>query len=399
MRVALRDASSCFTSHRFTAVDLGLFRGVLCLFGFCLVPCFLTTSRSHQSYECYALNDRLSCHGAHGMGKNKKPLSLPSLSCQQFVSVRRFSAGSYSGLAAYLEARHGRIRSCFLQVHLWVEELPFDDILEQFVTLKAGILRGVFRQKAAAAWFGCRAEKAQVTVLLPGELDATSWLEKIDSMSHSWPKRGTIGKFQVEELHAKTFHLHGKFTRARHMWLSLRPDWNLLRFHMYADWPGIYSYAQLNDRLFINPGHNDTINDTPSSAGYYSPAYHDWQQQGLHMAYYLGNEPCRVTMRQATLMKFEEDWAKGQQEVEEQTESRGQAKQIKRWRTKQGVVQLKATEPTGQAEPITVDPNYAEVLRDVTYGWMKRTICWRRTHDRGLRVCIGRFHVSPSHLF
>ena len=40
----------------------------------------------------------------------------------------------------------------------WID-FPVDDILEQFTTLKEGILRGVFRQKAAAAWFGCRAEK------------------------------------------------------------------------------------------------------------------------------------------------------------------------------------------------------------------------------------------------
>ena len=51
-----------------------------------------------------------------------------------------------------------------------------------------------------------------------------------------------------------------------------------------------------------------------------------------------------------------------QQEVDEQTESRGQTQQIKRWRTKQGVVQLKATESTEQN---AVDPSYAEVLRDV----------------------------------
>ena len=84
------------------------------------------------------------------------------------------------------------------------------------------------------------------------------------------------------------------------------------------------------------------------------------------MAYYLGSEPCRVTMTlEATLMKLGEDWAKEQQEVDEQKESRGQAKEIKRWRTKQGVVQLKATNATGQAEQIAVDPSYAEVLRDV----------------------------------
>ena len=48
----------------------------------------------------------------------------------------------------------------------WLD-FPVNDILQQFTTLKEGILRGVFKQKAARAWFGCRAEKAQVTVLLP----------------------------------------------------------------------------------------------------------------------------------------------------------------------------------------------------------------------------------------
>ena len=89
----------------------------------------------------------------------------------------------------------------------WID-FPLEDILEQFITLKEGILRGVFRQKATAAWFGCRAEKAQVTMLLPGQLDVFSWLEKIDSMSHSWPKSCILGKFQVADLQAKTFHLH-----------------------------------------------------------------------------------------------------------------------------------------------------------------------------------------------
>ena len=82
----------------------------------------------------------------------------------------------------------------------WID-FPVGDILEQFTTLKEGILR----QKAAAAWFGCRAEKAQVTVLLPGQLDVSC----------------IVGKLQVDELEARTFHLHRQFTRARHLWLSL----------------------------------------------------------------------------------------------------------------------------------------------------------------------------------
>ena len=131
----------------------------------------------------------------------------------------------------------------------WLD-FPVDDILRQFTTLKEGILRGVFKQKAARAWFGCRAEKAQITVLLPGSCSLSEWSEKVDCMPHAWPKSFNIGRMQMGPVQANTFHLHRKFTRARHMWLSLKPDWRLLASHMYTDWPGIHTYAEINDRLF-----------------------------------------------------------------------------------------------------------------------------------------------------
>ena len=161
----------------------------------------------------------------------------------------------------------------------WID-FPVEDILEQSTTLKEGIRRGVFRHKAAAPYFDI--EKDHVTVLLPGQLDVCSWLEKIDSMSHSWPKSCVVGKLQVDDLQARTFHLHRKFTRARHLWLSLRPDSSLMRTHMYTDWSDIHSYAQLNDRLFTNPGRNDHINDTPCPGGYF-PAYQEWMRMCLGM--------------------------------------------------------------------------------------------------------------------
>ncbi len=74
---------------------------------------------------------------------------------------------------------------------------------------------------------------------------------------------------------------------------------------------------------------------------------------------------------EATLMRFEAGLAKEQQEVEEQKESRGQ---VKRWRTRHGVVQLKVANPASEAEPIAVDPEYEEVLRDVSW-WKKRIFC------------------------
>ena len=154
----------------------------------------------------------------------------------------------------------------------WLD-FPVDDILEQFTTLKEGILRGVFKQKAARAWFGCRAEKAQITVLLPGDCDLSTWMDKVDCVAHSWPKSFNIGKMQMGAVQGKTFHLHRKFTRARHMWLLLRPDWRLLASHMYTEWPGIHSYEEINDRLFVHPGRNDNIQDTASKARWNSPAH------------------------------------------------------------------------------------------------------------------------------
>ena len=69
----------------------------------------------------------------------------------------------------------------------WLD-FPVDDILQQFATLKDGILRGLFKQQAARAWCGCRAQKAQVTVLLPGKCCYSKWTDMVDCMPHSWPK-------------------------------------------------------------------------------------------------------------------------------------------------------------------------------------------------------------------
>ncbi len=53
--------------HRFTAGDLDLFWGFVLLGVFVCFLRFRDQSSSHAK-----LNDRLSCHGAHGMGEKKK---------------------------------------------------------------------------------------------------------------------------------------------------------------------------------------------------------------------------------------------------------------------------------------------------------------------------------------
>ena len=85
-------------------------------------------------------------------------------------------------------------------------------------------------------------------------------------------------------IHAASFHKHRKFARARHMWLRLEPNWRLLRSHMYTEWHGIHTYDDINDRLFVNPGSNDNIQDTKSKVWRNSPEYWQWMRQIEHVA-------------------------------------------------------------------------------------------------------------------
>ena len=118
-------------------------------------------------------------------------------------------------------------------------------------------------------------------------------------MKKKQPKSFNIGKMQMGAVQGKTFHLHRKFTRARHMWLLLRPDWRLLASHMYTDWPGIHSYEAINDRLFVHPGRNDNIQDTPSKARWNSPAHLRWVSQQQYMLQFVDAQvpPVCITMQ------------------------------------------------------------------------------------------------------
>ena len=243
----------------------------------------------------------------------------------------------------------------------WLD-FPVDDILQQFTTLKEGILRGVFKQKAARAWFGCRAEKAQVTVLLPGSCSLSEWSEKVDCMPHSWPKSFNIGKMQMGPVQAYTFHLHRKFTRARHMWLSLKPDRRLLAIHMYTEWPGIHSYEEINDRLFANPGRNDNIQDTQSKAKWHSPAHWQWLGQRDYMWQLVDAQvPHVLITMEKTLAEYRANLQVEQAEIAKHSS----AFSGKKWKTKDGIYQLKDPEPSEQAMPETEDAIYADLLREV----------------------------------
>ena len=133
---------------------------------------------------------------------------------------------------------------------------------------------------------------------------------------------------------------------------------------MFTEWPGIYSYEELNDRLFLNPGRNDNIHDTQSRVRWNSPEHLAWVRQQMYMAQFVGAQLSQVTLTMTqTMTKFESDLAEEEQEI--QANKRSGGFQVKRWKTKQGIFQLKDPTPMEQVEPGTDDATYAEVLRDV----------------------------------
>ena len=146
------------------------------------------------------------------------------------------------------------------------------------------------------------------------------------------PKSTTVGRFQGDDLIPRTFHLYRKFTRARHLWLSHRPDWELIKTHMYTDQLGNYTYAQLLDRFSNNPGRNDLVNDAPYQGGFWHYAYHNWQSQWLFMSQFLQTGPCQISMTlEAILKQFETGLRKEEQEVEGRKATRGQVTRYGRW--------------------------------------------------------------------
>ena len=200
----------------------------------------------------------------------------------------------------------------------------------------------------------------------------SEWTDKVDCMPHSWPKSFNIGRMQMGPVQANTFHLHRKFTRARHMWLSLQPNWRLLSSRMYTDWPGIHSYEEINDRLFVNPGRNDNIQDTPSKAQCFSPTHLHWVGQQQYTWQFVDAQvpPVRITMGD-TLAEYRANPRVEQAEIAAHSSA---ARGRKRWKTKEGVYQLKDPEKLEQAVPNTDDAMLLATMVQSPWTFLKRLV-------------------------
>ena len=175
-------------------------------------------------------------------------------------------------------------------------------------TLKEGILRGVFKQKAARAWFGCRAEKAQVTVLLPGSCSLSEWSGKVDYMPHSWPKSFNIGKMQMGPVQANTFHLH--------------------RICILSGQGYIATRKSMTDCLPTLAGMTISriLSHSPAHWRWFGQRDHVWQLVDARVA------PVVVTMEK-TLAEYRANLQVEQAEIAKHSAVRGK----KKWKTKDGI--------------------------------------------------------------
>ena len=108
---------------------------------------------------------------------------------------------------------------------------------------------------------------------------------------------------------------------------------------------------------------NNNIHDTPSKAWVVSPEHLEWLSQQQFMAHNVDAQvkPVWLTL-QKTLAMYEKDLMEEQLEIDAH---KGPGGHLKRWKTKQGVYQLKDAEKIDQASPNTEEATYAEVLQDV----------------------------------
>eukprot|EP00434_Breviolum_minutum_P009685 symbB.v1.2.008526.t1/scaffold527.1/size293072/24 len=115
-----------------------------------------------------------------------------------------------------------------------------------------GVIAGVFRQKGAAPWGITRAEKLQLSVLLPNDLSLEDWYAGVYGLPTVWPEASMLGADNLRKVAGYDFHLLRKKYDVRTMWGDLDPQWRLLQSQLETRGPGWYSPAELKERLFTN---------------------------------------------------------------------------------------------------------------------------------------------------
>ena len=126
----------------------------------------------------------------------------------------------------------------------WIQ-LPVEPYLAALPTLQQGVI-GVFRQKGAAPWLIPRAEKLQLSVLLPNDLSLEDWYAGVYGLPTVWPEASMLGADNLRKVAGYDFHLLRKKYDVRTMWGDLDPQ-------RREDLAGTHLLSSRNDFSQISP--------------------------------------------------------------------------------------------------------------------------------------------------
>ena len=126
----------------------------------------------------------------------------------------------------------------------WIQ-LPVEPYLAALPTLQQGVI-GVFRQKGAAPWVIPRAEKLQLSVLLPNDLSLEDWYAGVYGLPTVWPEASMLGADNLRKVAGYDFHLLRKKYDVRTMWGDLDPQ-------RREDLAGTHLLSSRNDFSQISP--------------------------------------------------------------------------------------------------------------------------------------------------
>ena len=75
----------------------------------------------------------------------------------------------------------------------------------------------MFRHIAAAPWFGAKAHKLQVAVILPSDIDTQEWLDIVTGNESVWPMQVQYSRQRLQPLSPSTFKRLRKRAKAKHV--------------------------------------------------------------------------------------------------------------------------------------------------------------------------------------
>ena len=144
-------------------------------------------------------------------------------------------------------------RSCpFLQSRINVDWFTFNPqmLTPLFPRLYAGILYVFMRTTAVAD--NTSNSRIMVSLLLPSPMEADQWLHKAKANRHMWPLQMTLHP-AANQLPTEFFmRRERRILRARHIWVSIQPDWPMIKARVWTKHATGLPYTMLHRRLFLH---------------------------------------------------------------------------------------------------------------------------------------------------